>query len=80
MKWHIKKKCDQTVLIYTTREIQLKRLIERNKLTKVDAKKRINSQMDINDKKMLADVVINNCDSIEKLHQQIDQFLEEINK
>lgn len=74
------KKCDQTVLIYTTREIQLKRLIERNKLTKADAKKRINSQMDINDKKMLADVVINNCDSIEKLHQQIDQFLEEINK
>jgi dephospho-CoA kinase len=60
--------------------MQLKRLIERNKLTKVDAKKRINSQMDINDKKMLADVVINNCDSIEKLHQQIDQFLEEINK
>src|SRR5271155_4207455 len=53
--------CGITIAVATEPELQLQRLMERDaRLSKEDAQGRIASQWDINDKKKLADVVIEN--------------------
>jgi dephospho-CoA kinase len=68
---------DETWLIYATPEIQLKRLMERNGYTEEQALSRIHSQMPIDDKKELADVVISNNGSKLELEENL---INQINK
>ncbi|MDR7073751.1 dephospho-CoA kinase [Fictibacillus barbaricus] len=66
---------EETWLIYASPEIQLKRLMERNGYTEEQALSRIHSQMPIDDKKALADVVIsNNGTKIELEEKLINQI------
>ena len=64
--------CGITIAVATEPELQLQRLMERDaRLSKEDAQGRIASQWDINDKKNLADVVIENDSSKETLEQSV---------
>jgi dephospho-CoA kinase len=66
---------EKTILVYVDRDIQLKRLMERNNLSLEDAEARINSQMPLSDKISLADAVINNNGSINETKQQLIEIL-----
>lgn len=56
-------------------EQEVDRLIQRNKLTPSEARARINSQIPLQEKIKLADVVINNQGNLSELYTQIDQIM-----
>ena len=70
--------CDETWLIYVTKDIQLKRLMKRDGISEVAATDRINQQMDIDQKKELADVVFDNTKDKHHLYKQILKQLKEV--
>jgi dephospho-CoA kinase len=71
---------DKTWLIYTHPDIQLRRLMERDGYSEEQALSRIKSQMPIDEKKELADIVIENNDTKEELKQKLRRLLQEVEK
>jgi len=71
---------DEVVLVYCDQEKQLKRLIEREGLSQIEAQNRINSQMNIDDKKPLASFVIDNTKDLRHLQSEVERFVEYIRK
>lgn len=65
---------ERVMLVYAPRNIQLERLMERNQLSRNEASARIGSQMDIEEKKLKADIVIDNSGDAEQTKRQIDEF------
>ncbi|MGA8942602.1 MAG: dephospho-CoA kinase [Thermoactinomyces sp.] len=65
---------EAVILVYVPREIQLERLMKRNSLSKEEALKRIDAQMDIEEKKKLADYIIDNCGTLSDTERQVDQL------
>lgn len=65
---------DEVVVVYTDKKTQLERLMKRDKLSEEDALLRINSQLSIDEKIKIADVVINNMTTIEKTLAQVDEL------
>lgn len=65
--------CGLTIVVATEPELQLERLLERDaaRLSRGDAQGRIASQWEINDKRKLADVVIENDSSKEELEKRV---------
>ncbi|HAC1640540.1 TPA_asm: dephospho-CoA kinase, partial [Listeria monocytogenes] len=72
---HLESLVDKIVVVWTTPETELKRLMERNNLTKEDALRRIESQMGIDEKARKADFVIDNNESLEKTQKQVLTFI-----
>ncbi len=72
---HLESLVDQIIVVWTTPETELKRLMERNNLTKEEALARINSQMGIDEKAKKADFVIDNNESLEKTQKQVLTFI-----
>ncbi|MFD1414090.1 dephospho-CoA kinase [Oceanobacillus jeddahense] len=66
---------DQTLVVFVDEKTQLKRLMERNQLSKEEATDRITSQMPLIEKASLADEVIDNNQSIEKSKKQLLDLL-----
>jgi dephospho-CoA kinase len=58
--------CDEVWVVWVDYDTQLKRLIDRNHYSLEEAKRRIESQIPLDEKAHRADVVINNCGSIEE--------------
>lgn len=71
----LKHMVDVVLLVYVEKDVQLQRLMERNQLTKQEALARIRSQMPIEDKRKLADKVINNNGSIDNTKKQLIELL-----
>lgn len=69
---------DKIVVVYTSRDIQISRIINRNNLSKDDAIKRIDAQIDIEEKRRKADYVIENMETIETLRYNVDKILEKM--
>lgn len=69
---------DKIVVVYASRDIQISRIINRNNLSKDDAIKRIDAQIDIEEKRRKADYVIENMETIETLRYNIDKILEKM--
>lgn len=69
---------DKTICISSSQEKQIERLKQRNNLDKDEALKRINNQLELNEKEKLVDYVIHNDDSLEETYYEIDQLLERI--
>ncbi|WEV70425.1 dephospho-CoA kinase [Lactobacillus sp. ESL0785] len=69
------KYCDQTLLIAIPKALQVKRLMQRDQLSKQAALERINSQMPLAQKAKLADYVITNTGTIEELTAKLAQLL-----
>lgn len=62
---------DTTVLVYAAEDVQLKRLMARDHLSKDDAMARIRAQMPIEEKRKIADYVIDNSKSREQTKEQV---------
>ena len=71
---------DQVWLVYVTEETQLQRLMERNVLREVQARDRLATQMPLDEKKAFVDLVIDNNSKRDRLYQQIDRALEQIER
>ena len=69
---------DKIVVVYASRDIQISRIINRNNLSKDDAIKRIDTQIDIEEKRRKADYVIENMETIEILRYNVDKILEKM--
>lgn len=65
----------EVVLIYAPKELCLKRLMARNSLSKNEANLRLNAQMDIEQKRALADIIIENCGSLSEFEAKCGEFL-----
>ncbi|WP_256759981.1 dephospho-CoA kinase [Cohnella sp. WQ 127256] len=65
---------EQVMVVYVPREVQLQRLLERDKLTVEEALKRLEAQMNIEDKKTRADICIDNSGSLVQTEEQIDRY------
>ncbi|MGG1518557.1 dephospho-CoA kinase [Paenibacillus oryzisoli] len=68
---------EATLVVYVPREVQLKRLIARDGLTEDQAALRLEAQMGIEEKRSLADFVIDNSGTLEQTTQQVEHFLTE---
>jgi dephospho-CoA kinase len=71
---------DITLLVIVSPEEQLKRLMERNGLTREDAEKRIKSQMPIGEKVRLADIVIDNQKTIAETEKKVEEVWQKLLK
>ncbi|MEA5535885.1 dephospho-CoA kinase [Crocosphaera sp. XPORK-15E] len=65
----------ETWVVYCSSEQQLRRLIERNNLTQKQAIARINSQLPLEEKVKMADLILDNSSTLAHLYQQIDEAL-----
>lgn len=65
---------EQVLVVYVPRSVQLARLMERDGLAEEEARKRLDAQMDIEDKKRLADYVIDNSAGLAETEEQIERF------
>jgi len=66
------------VVVYAPKEIQLKRFMKRNGFSKEESLRRIESQMDIEEKKKRATWVIDNSADLKHLQQECENFVEMI--
>lgn len=65
----------EVMVVYIPKELQLERLMKRDSLTREQVEQRLSAQMPIEEKKGLADFVIDNSGTIEQTERQIDEFL-----
>lgn len=64
---------ERSLVVYTPKELQLARLIKRNTLSHEDALLRINSQLDIEQKKLKATYIIDNTQDIKHLQNECEK-------
>ena len=65
---------EQVMVVYVPSPIQLERLVLRDGLDTAQAEMRLASQMNIEDKKNRADILINNSHGLEETERQIEMF------
>ena len=65
----------EVIVIYAPKELCLKRLMQRNSLNKNEALKRLNAQIDIEEKRKLADIIIENSSSQGEFETKCKEFL-----
>lgn len=68
----------KSLVVYATKEQQLERLILREGFGKEEALRRIESQMDIEEKKALADYVIDNSKDLKHLQNECEKIKNQI--
>lgn len=66
---------DAVWLVYVSSDIQLERLMKRNLMSEEDARQLISNQISIQDKAKWSEIVIDNSNTLEETHKQIDQLL-----
>lgn len=71
---------DKTLLVYVDEDVQLQRLMSRNHLPEEEALARINSQLPLKDKILLADEIIDNNGTIENTRTQLLHILNKWNE
>ena len=67
-----------SVVVYTPKQIQLQRFMKRNGFDEAEALRRIDSQMDIEEKKKRATWVIDNSGDLKHLQAECEAFVETI--
>ena len=74
---HYEELCEEIIVVYIPRELQLERLMRRNQYTKQEALSRIDSQLSIEEKRKRATVLLDNQGTIQQLYHQVEQWLVE---
>ena len=69
------KMVDYLLVIKTSAQIQVERLMQRDSLNEIDAQKRIQAQMPIEEKVKKADIVIDTSGTIEETRSQVVKWL-----
>lgn len=67
---------DDTVLVYAPRELQIERALARDEGTREDIERRLAAQLPIDEKRALADHVIDNSGSLEDTERQVRALFE----
>ncbi|MDY6904263.1 MAG: dephospho-CoA kinase [Thermodesulfobacteriota bacterium] len=62
------------IVVYALPDIQLERLMRRDSINEADARARINSQMPVEQKRQMADFVIDNSGTIEQTETQVEEI------
>lgn len=70
--------CDQVVVVYVPRHVQLARLIARDGLSPAEAAQRLAAQMDLEEKSRRADIVLDNTGTPEQLQQQVIELVKRL--
>lgn len=65
---------EEIMVVYVPRDVQLQRLMQRDSLDEEQAALRLAAQMDIEQKRQLADIVIDNSGTWEQTQAQLQQF------
>ncbi len=68
------KRFRDVILVYAPRPLQLKRLMERDNMNKEDANRFIDTQMDIEEKKKIANHLIDNSGTFSETEKQVRQL------
>ena len=68
----------KSLVIYTPKELQIQRLMKRDNIDENEAKLKISNQMDIEEKKNLADMVIDNSKDLKHLQDEVERIIGEI--
>jgi len=68
----------KSIVVYTQKEKQLERLMERDGSTQEEAQKRIDSQLNIEEKKQLGTYIVDNSQDLKHLQQEYDRVKKEI--
>ena len=66
---------DYVILVCADNSVQIRRVMERDKLSKVEAVSRINSQMSMEEKKEYANILIDNNGDLENTKKQVDDLM-----
>lgn len=74
MNYPIKK----SIVVYTPKNIQIQRLMKRDKISEEEALLKISNQWDIEKKKQLANFIIDNSKDLQHLQEEIQKVIEEI--
>jgi dephospho-CoA kinase len=69
---------DAIIVVACPRDMQLKRLMERNKLSKEDAERRLAAQLPIEQKVKKATYVINNDGTFDNTNAQVDALIQKL--
>lgn len=69
---------EHSVVVYTPKEIQLERFMKRNGFSEEESLRRIESQMDIDEKRARATWVIDNSSNLKHLQAECERFVENI--
>lgn len=67
---------DEVWLVYSEREIQVKRVMDRDKITYDEAIKRVDAQIPTEKKIEFADKIICNIDEISEVYAQVDRLID----
>jgi len=70
-------KVDIKVCVYADRQTQIERLTKRDTVSAEQAELALSNQMDIEEKKQKSDVIIENIDTLEKLKNNVKEFINE---
>ncbi len=76
---HLERLCDLVIVVWVDREIQIMRLMARDNISREAAIKRIDSQMDLDEKAKKADFVIDNRKTKEETLEIATKYYNEIN-
>jgi len=66
------------VVVYTPKEIQIQRLANRNNISLDEAKKLVNLQIDIEEKKDKANYIIDNSKDLKHLQKEVEKFINQL--
>lgn len=69
---------DEVWLVYVNREKQIERLAKRDGISKDYALEKINSQLSVEEKKKLADVIIDNSFTLSETFRQVEENLKKL--
>ena len=68
----------KSLVIYTPKNLQIERLMKRDNISEEEAKLKISNQMDIEEKRKLADMVIDNSQNLKHLQNEVERIIGEI--
>ena len=66
------------VVVYAPKELQLERLTKRERLPRHEALRRIELQIDIEQKRQMADFVIDNSKDLKHLQKEVENFVQTV--
>ena len=69
------KRFDKLIVVYCDRETQIERLMQRNRITREDAERRVAAQMSSNEKRKYADYEIDTTGTFEETRQRVVEVL-----
>jgi len=68
----------KSLLVYAPKDLQIKRLMKRDNIDENEAKLKISNQIDIEEKKALADFIIDNSKDLKHLENEVEIFVNKI--